>query len=142
MSSKKKKSQKKLFLKSKKSIPELFLLIHGSYFEIFLLIYGSYLEILILRSYGAVIVENNENWLIAAFYEISWQGQIWMWLLSFDCSKSWAIALLATLFVPESIWLVVVNDSCWWLWSVFFRHFMFLTYIGLIPCKSTDIQEV
>ena len=59
-----------------------------------------------------------------------------------SCSKSWAIALLATLFVPESIWLVVVNDSCWWLWSVFFRHFMFLTYIGLIPCKSTEIQEV
>ena len=57
----KEKITKKLFLKSKKSIPELFLLIHGSYFEIFLLIYGSYLEILILRSYGAVIVENNEN---------------------------------------------------------------------------------
>ena len=58
---KRKNHKKKLFLKSKKSIPELFLLIHGSYFEIFLLIYGSYLEILILRSYGAVIVENNEN---------------------------------------------------------------------------------
>ena len=53
--------KRKTFQKSKKSIPELFLLIHGSYFEIFLLIYGSYLEILILRSYGAVIVENNEN---------------------------------------------------------------------------------
>ena len=53
--------QAKNFLKSKKSIPKLFLLIHGSYFEIFLLIYGSSLEILILRSYGAVIVENNEN---------------------------------------------------------------------------------
>ena len=111
---KQKEKVTKTFWKSKKSIPELFLLIHGSYFEIFLLIYGSYLEILILRSYGAVIVENNENWLIAAFYEISWQGQIWMWLLSFDCSKSWAIALLRTLFVPESIWLMVVNDSCWW----------------------------
>ena len=53
--------RKERVTKSKKSIPELFLLIHGSYFEIFLLIYGSYLKILILRSYGAVIVENNEN---------------------------------------------------------------------------------
>ena len=111
MSSKKKKSQKKLFLKSKKSIPELFLLIHGSYFEIFLLIYGSYLEILILRSYGAVIVENNENWLIAAFYEISWQGRIWMWLISFLVQKVGQL-----LFLQHFLCLNLFD--WWWLMTV------------------------
>ena len=82
--------RKERVTKSKKSIPELFLLINGFHFEI-----------LILSSYAAVI---SENWLIDAFYELSWQGKIWIWLISFLCSKSWTIALLVllSLFVPES----------------------------------------
>ena len=47
------------------------------------------------KASAAVRAKNNENWLIGAFYKISWQGKICIWLISFLCSKSWAITLLA-----------------------------------------------